>query len=220
MTRLYSYTVHTDDGAAPNPFHGMCTLAICKPRIRSTAQIGDWIAGLGSKNAPTGDLSGKLVYAMRVQDVIPLADYDSRAKAEWPHRLPDVTSRDLADRLGDCIYDYSAGAPPRQRPGVHGKANIQTDLSGKSVLISRDFYYFGSAAEPLPNNLMPICHQTQGHKSTANAPYVGTFEKWIRNFGNPGGQIYGWPGHVIDWSAERISCGCIPRAEDEDEEGC
>ena len=43
--RLFSYTIPIDDGAAPNPFHGMCTLAICKPGIRRVAKKGDWIAG-------------------------------------------------------------------------------------------------------------------------------------------------------------------------------
>ena len=70
MTRLFTYTIPIDDGAAPNPFAGMCSLAICKPGIRRTAQVGDWVAGLGSKNAPSGDLSGRLVYAMRVERVL------------------------------------------------------------------------------------------------------------------------------------------------------
>ena len=35
---LYSYTVAADTGFAPNPFHGFCTLACCKPGIRRTAQ--------------------------------------------------------------------------------------------------------------------------------------------------------------------------------------
>jgi len=61
MNRLYSYTIPIDDGAAPNPFWGTCTLAICKPAIRRTAKVGNWVVGLGSKNAPSGDLSGKVV---------------------------------------------------------------------------------------------------------------------------------------------------------------
>jgi hypothetical protein len=44
MTRLFSYTIPVDDGAAPNPFRGMCTLAICKPTIRRVAKKGDWVA--------------------------------------------------------------------------------------------------------------------------------------------------------------------------------
>lgn len=143
MTRLFTYTIPVDDGAAPNPFRGMCSLAICKPGIRRVAAPGDWVAGLGSKNAPSGDLSGRLVYAMRVDEVISLADYDRSAPSRWPHRIPNVNSADLSDRLGDCIYDYSNGVPV-QRRGVHGPANQETDLSGKNVLISRHFYYFGS----------------------------------------------------------------------------
>src|SRR5262249_41652658 len=118
MPRLFSYTIRIDDGTAPNPFRGMCSLAICKPAIRRTAQIGDWIAGLGSKRAPSGDLSGRLVYAMQVQEVLSLREYDREANARWPHRIPRIDSADLSERLGDCIYDYSSGLPV-QRPGVH-----------------------------------------------------------------------------------------------------
>lgn len=46
MPRLFSYTIPIDDGAAPNPFHGMCSLVICNPAIRRVAERGDWIASL------------------------------------------------------------------------------------------------------------------------------------------------------------------------------
>ncbi|MBC6697349.1 Nmad2 family putative nucleotide modification protein [Hymenobacter puniceus] len=52
---LYSYVLRFDTGDAPNPYGGVCTLAVCKPAIRRTAQIGDWILGTGSKNSPVGD---------------------------------------------------------------------------------------------------------------------------------------------------------------------
>ena len=87
MAQLFSYTIRIDDGAAPNPFHGMCSLAICKPAIRRVAKQGDWVIGLGSKNAPSGDLRGRLVYAMLVDEVVPIAQYDRDAPARWPHRL-------------------------------------------------------------------------------------------------------------------------------------
>lgn len=163
MPRLFTYTIPVDDGAAPNPFHGMCSLAICKPVIRRAAKPDDWIAGLGSKNAPSGDLSGHLVYAMRVEEVISLREYDINASTHWPHRIPNVQSAVLQDRLGDCIYDFSSGTAV-QREGVHGAGNVATDLRGKNVLISKDFYYFGSQARKLPDDLRPICHQTQGHR--------------------------------------------------------
>jgi len=86
---LFTYTIPIDDGAAPNPFRGMCSLAICKPGIRRAAKKGDWVAGLGSKNAHCGDLSRRLVYAMHVDEVVSLEDYDKRALTDWPHRIPN-----------------------------------------------------------------------------------------------------------------------------------
>lgn len=214
MPRLFTYTIPVDDGAAPNPFFGMCSLAICKPRIRRVAGVGDWVAGLGSRNAPSGDLSGHLVYAMRVDEVLPMADYDEQAKNRWPHRIPKPQSRAMEERLGDCIYDFSHGMP-RQRPGVHGPGNLEADLGGENVLISRHFYYFGRNAVKLPDGLNEICHQTQGHRSNANIPYYSIFEKWIRESDWERGQVYGWPDCVVKWSAgEGCKGGCETRTAD------
>ena len=47
MTKVYMYVVDRDFGFAPNPFHGFCTLATCKPRTRRVAKVGDWIVGMG-----------------------------------------------------------------------------------------------------------------------------------------------------------------------------
>jgi hypothetical protein len=210
MARLFTYTIPIDDGAAPNPFRGMCSLTICKPGIRRVATKGDWVAGLGSKRAPSGDLSGRLVYAMRVEEILSLREYDRQASERWPSRVPNLGSADLSERLGDCIYDYSKGEP-LQRPGVHNSRNKKTDLSGMNALISRDFYYFGRSAIPLPDDLARhICHQTQGHRSNSNGPYFKGFVDWIRNQ-TPG--MHAWPDYVIDWGSV-VSCGCPAREAD------
>ena len=216
--RLFTYIVRVDDGAAPNPFHGMCTLAICKPRIRSVAKVGDWVAGVGGMYAASGNLSKKLIYAMRVEEVVTLQDYDTRAQKEWPHRIPDVTSLDLATRLGDCIYYDFGGIKPRQRLSVHGKSNIDTDVGGKNVLISKEFYYFGSRAIPLPKKLHEICPVTQGHRSNKNEPFVDSFVSWLRGQKYQPGQLYGWPGHIIDWANIEACGGCEIRSKDEEGE--
>jgi hypothetical protein len=215
MPRLFTYTIPVDDGAAPNPFNGMCSLSICKPGIRKVAQKDDWVAGLGSKNAPSGDLSGHLVYAMRVEEVYSLQEYDRLAPARWPHRIPDVDSKALQDRLGDCIYDFSSGKP-KQRRGVHGPGNVETYLSGKNVLLSRDFYYFGSRAKRLPDYLLPICHQTQGHRSNSNAAYLRQFVDWVRSFASVPGQLYGWPDFIVDWGVVESCGGCLIRQLDDE----
>lgn len=220
MCRLFTYTIRVDDGAAPNPFRGMCSLAICKPGIRRVAQTGDWVAGLGSKNAHSGDLSGCLVYAMRVEEVLSLKEYDRQAAARWPHRVPNLHSADLSERLGDCIYDYSQGTPS-QRPSVHGPENVETDLSGENVLISRDFYYLGSRARRVPDYLLPICHQTQGHRSDSNAPYFDQFVAWLRDLELVQGQIHGWPDFIVEWSTVSSCGGCsIRKLDDENDRPC
>ncbi len=215
IPRLFSYIVRVDDGAAPNPFHGMCTLTICKPKIRSVAEIGDWVAGVGGKKAPSGDLRNCLIYAMKVEAVVPMHDYDARAQEEWPHRVPDVNSLDLATRLGDCIYYDFSGSTASQRPGVHGPANNETDLGGKNALISRDFYYFGSRAIPLPKELHDICPVTQGHRSDKNEPYVDAFVSWVRGLGYQQGQLYGWPDSIVKWDEHKACGGCIVRSIDD-----
>jgi len=217
MSRLYTYIVRVDDGAAPNPFGGMCTLAICKPRIRSSARVGDWVVGVGSKNAPSGDLSGRVVYAMKVQEVMSLRDYDLRAQKEWPDRIPEIDSLDLVSRLGDCIYDFS-GRKPVQRPSVHGPANVKTDLGGKNALLSREFYYFGSRAVRLPDNLLPICPETQGHRSRKNEPYKIPFNRWLLGLNLSPGQLYGWPDAILDWETIARCGGCLQRSADDEGE--
>jgi Nucleotide modification associated domain 2 len=216
MPRLFTYTIPIDDGAAPNPFRGMCSLAICKPGIRRVAKRGDWVAGLGSKGAPSGDLSGRLVYAMCVEEVLSLKEYDEQAADRWPHRIPNLGSADLSERLGDCIYDYSRSGS-LQRPGVHDSRNVETDLSGMNALLSWEFYYFGKSAIPLPDHLLHICHQTRGHRSDLNAPYLDSFVTWVHTLTLG---MHGWPDYTIDWRSA-VSCGCPSRMVDgETDSGC
>jgi hypothetical protein len=215
MSLLFTYTVRTDAGSAPNPFNGMCSLAICKPHIRREAERGDWVAGLGSKNAPSGDLSGHLVYAMKVDEVISLQDYDRLAPKRWPHRIPNIKSMALQDRLGDCLYDFSSGSPV-QRPGVHDSGNTSEDLGGKNVLISGDFYYFGSRARRLPDNILPICHQMVGRRSKANARYFEPFLEWVRSVAPAPGQLYGWPDFIPEWDTTGSCRSCADREGDDD----
>ena len=121
MTKIYSYVLRYDDGAAPNPFWGTCTLAICKPAIRRKAQVGDWVVGTGSKKARCNDgavynLSDRLVYAMKVTEVLSLAQYDRYCLIHLPHKIPTPSSAEWRKRMGDCIYAYGSTEQPTIRP--------------------------------------------------------------------------------------------------------
>jgi len=144
----------------------------------------------------------------------------SGAQQNWPHRVPNIRSADLSERLGDCIYDYSNGKAI-QRPSVHGPGNVTTDLGGQNALVSSDFYYFGNRAIPLPNYLLPICHQTQGHRSDSNAPYLDQFVSWLLSLNFVPGQMYGWPDFIVDWGTVSSCGGCIIRKiDDENDNPC
>src|SRR5690606_8959470 len=98
--RLYSYVLRHDDGEAPNPYRGTCTLTICKPDIRRTAEVGDWVVGTGSKNSRlkdgnTYDFSDSVVYAMKITRKLSLADYDVFVQKNLPKKIPKWFNRDF-----------------------------------------------------------------------------------------------------------------------------
>lgn len=187
MTKIYSYVLRIDDGAAPNPFWGLCTLTICKPAIRRKAQIGDWVIGTGSKNTrlkdgKTYDFSDCIVYAMKITDKKALSEYDEFCKSNLINKIPKWKTNDWKLRVGDCIYDYSTSSEPVIRKGVHNEGNRQRDLGGHNSLLSDHFYYFGVEARPLPSNLKELIKKNQGHKKIENPNLIQQFEEWIEQF--------------------------------------
>lgn len=200
--KLYSYCLRYDDGAAPNPFWGICTLVICKPKIRKAAKIGDWIIGLGSANSPIGDVSDCVIYAMKVTNKMTMEAYDKFCQTSYPKKIPNWRSKDHRRCVGDCIYDFSHGAPPRMRAGVHDERNRERDLSGGYALISDHFFYFGIKPLKLCDSLMPIIHDTQGHKSTVNDPYAREFVAWIENQDYEPNRLYGEQQLKLDFGSD------------------
>jgi hypothetical protein len=189
---IYSYCIPVDDGAAPNPFFSYCTLNICKPRIRKYANVGDWVIGTGSKNSPIGDISSKLVYAMKITTKFPMNEYDLFARNNCPKKIPNWRSKDPKEKLGDSIYDFSF-VPPRVRQSVHSNRNRAKDLSGEYTLVSEHFFYFGNKPIDLPNDLIEIIKMGQGHKSNCISQFEEAFTKWIENTNYIANKLYGDP---------------------------
>ena len=210
--RLFSYTISSDIGSAPNPFWGICTLTICKPVIRRVAKKEDWITGF-SGNA--------VVYAMRVTEKRSLAEYDEYCKKKLPNKIPDWSSNDYRRKVGDCIYDYSVPDHPILRASVHTEDNVSTDLGGASALLSDDFYYFGRDVVLLPTHLLPIVHK-RGHKSDANAPYISEFIDWIREHESTHNLVAADPQLKKELSRDgcRSSCSVRDKVEAEEDEQC
>lgn len=150
------YVVDRDFGFAPNPFHGSCTLATCKPGIRRGAAVGDWVVGVGGSRL---DATGRCVFAMRVTERITFNEYWTN-----PAYLDKKPVRNGSRRMmvGDNIYHYdSAGAEWRQADSHHSNGdgtvnphNLRTDTKSDKVLISHHFFYFGREAPAMPKELL------------------------------------------------------------------
>lgn len=176
---LYSYCILVDDGAAPNPFWGVCTLTICKPAIRRTAEVGDWVIGIGSKNVFGNNFAGKLVYAMQITEIFSIKDYDAYCRKELYEKIPNTKSKDYRKNVGDCLYDYSGNNRGRLRHGAHTQASKRRDLSGENALLSDHFFYFGSNAVDIPQDFSILIRQGQGHQCHKNEGIKYAFVEWL-----------------------------------------
>ena len=199
IPKLHSYVVARDYGFAPNPFYGYCTLATCKPDMRKSVAIGDWIIGTGSKSKGR---DGRLVYAMRVSEILSFEQYwdDPRFRQKRPN-----LHGSLKQAFGDNIYyrDPKTGQW-RQKDSHHSlingrqnQANIDRDTKANRVLISDDFVYWGGDGPEIPEFRGQSIRKTgMGHKANFPDEVVQEFIDWIRDLGNVGycGTPLNWKG--------------------------
>ena len=191
MARLYSYIVRYDTGFAPNPFHGYCTLASCKHRIRGAADVGDWIIGTGSKSRQR---DGYLVYAMRVTETMSFDEYwkDPRFQNKKP-----VKNSDGERACGDNIYyrDPTTNQLCQMTGYFHHACDMTRDTKADRVLISDDFIYWGKDGPPLPEySGVSLLVKTQGYKCRFPEAAVEQFGDWFGGLDRKGVR-----GNPMDW---------------------
>jgi len=152
---IFTYVIEHDLGFAPNPFHGVLTLACCKPRIRNKAEIGDYVLGTG---AALPKLRGFLTYWMKVDEITTFDAYwdDQRFR----HKKPAMFGTTLY-RYGDNIYHRDGNKVYHQEYSFHSMEDgsvSQGDLKRDTgttdkVLISQNFAFWGKSGVPLPGHL-------------------------------------------------------------------
>lgn len=135
MPKIYFYKLTVDDGGAPCVEDGVLSLAICKPFIRSTAEVGDIVIGFAANSLHKDN---RIIYVARVTEKLKNGDYYKQSKYK---------------RRADCIYEWLGGLFV-QRAGAlyHGSpADLAKDL-GKhpsypraNTLLSQEFCYFGAS---------------------------------------------------------------------------
>ena len=180
LQRLYAYVVRVDTGLAPNPFWGVCTLAVCTPNHQgSRVRCGDWIAGFLSK-----DRGHKFLYAMEVDEILGLDAYhrDSRFEAKKP-----VLRGTLQQQCGDNFYSRgSDGLWIQHRNRYHlDEASLRKDTRFARVFIARRFWYLGKSAASLPTEFAPLAGG-RGARVNHSPELVEAFRAWVVESFRPG----------------------------------
>ncbi len=181
--KLYSYIITRDYGFAPNPFPPYCTLATCKPNIRLSAQVGDWIVGIGS-GAKNSTMKNRLIYAMQIDDKLL---YDEYWKSPCFQNKKPVINGSKMQKYGDNIYHTSAetgnfiqeNSHHSLDNGIINLKNYNRDLRGKYVLISRKYWYFGKEAPYLIEQFLDFAKVAIGHKVIRDQRLIDNFEDWL-----------------------------------------
>lgn len=195
-SRVYRYVIDHDMGFSPNPFHGVCTLANCKPSIRRIAKVGDFVLGFGSAKSR---IRGKLIYWLRVDEITSYDEYwdDPRFDVKKP-----IVNGSHLKFHGDNIYHRDDDGTYIQEPSFHslpdGKPNplnVETDTSRTDrVLISNTFAYYGKHAIELPNELLPLVPKGRGHRSNISDDLREEILSWLLSRNERGfvGEPSGW----------------------------
>lgn len=201
--RHYKYKIEHDFGLAPNPFGKFCTLAVCKPQIRSNKnlEIGNWIFGIGSKKLRK--YYQKLIFCMKVEEKLPVEQYWDDPRFQYKKVVENGSPQQL---YGDNIYHIVNGEWIQENSahskdnGITHEGHLITDVGGKHILISQNFYYFGRNAVDIPNEFRgAICTDARDWEYIKTENQVEHFIQWIERQGYIKGRLYGDP---INWIKE------------------
>ena len=184
MADVFAYCVEHDRGLAPNPFFGVCSLAVCKPAFRKAARRGDYVVGTSSYDKRKGGVGGRVIYVMQVTEKIGFDDYwrdprfqRKRAKMGGSRlqRCGDnIYHRDLA--TGDWIQEDSLH---RHADGRISLADRDTDTGHTDrVLLSDRFTYWGDRAPMLPPHLAMFGRFGVRSRRHFEAPNIAAFIAW------------------------------------------
>ncbi len=172
-------------------------MATCKPQIRRSAQIGDWIAGFGGKCTPVYE---KLVYIMHVSEKMTFDQYWNDIRFE--NKKPDFL-KSLMYYYGDNIYHHDINTGMWLQENSHHSneeeinyINLNKDTGADAVLISDKYWYFGSNACILPADFNSVVSYGRPYKKIENEDIVSGLIRWLSvNFNE---KINGRP---FDWTS-------------------
>ncbi len=190
------YVITRDYGFAPNPFHGCCTLATCKQRIRENVRIGDFIVGIGSK---TTKYAKKMIFYMQVEEKIKYDEYWQKDEFEIKKAIIQGSKK---MQYGDNIYHKVEGVWMQENShhslddGSINPLNLNRDTKSEFVVLSRENWsYYGSNAIKLPSELeIVLCpDRNRGHRHISDQNFITVFHDFVRRLEK------GYMGKPIKW---------------------
>jgi len=194
--KIYRYVIDHDMGFAPNPFHGVCTLATCKPVIRRMAKVGDFVLGFGSAKSK---IRYKMIYWIQVEQIM---DFDSYwIDPRFDRKKPVLNGSHLKFH-GDNIYHTDQSGQIMQEPSFHSMPdgsvnpkNFKTDTgSTNRVLLGTTFGYYGKHAISVPDHLSAIVAFGRPSRSKHSDVLRDGVINWLLNETQRGfcGEPSGW----------------------------
>jgi hypothetical protein len=216
--RYCFYRMTNDAGSAPNPFYGICTLAICTPNHqRARLREGNVIVGVEAdplirrrrKKRPDSTSARCIVYYMVIDKILDLDSYFRNPR--FARKIPKPGGSVIAARGDNCHYKDDNGVW-RSVPGhPHEQDQEATllDQIGNRVLIGRQYYYFGDEAILLPKAMeRQFVPRAQGIKYCDHP--LPDFDQYVDAAARGYGKV-GRIGNPIDmaWSG----CGSSSKSE-------
>ena len=185
MGRGLSYIIKRDFGFAPNPFHGVLTLATCKPKIRAWSKVGDFVIGNSSK-----EYGNKLIYMAKVAEIITFDDYwnDSRFQCKKP-----VMNGSFKTLYGDNIYHQENGQWKQSNShhsledGSPNYENIHRDTgTTDKVLICPEFFYLGKSMIDISSRFDNCIHYYIGQHAVSDEDCLALWDYLSCSFSEKG----------------------------------
>lgn len=139
--RVHTYVIATDAGSAPNYDPPFVTLAVCKPRIRKKANVGELVLAFAGKQVNPTEPHG-VVWAGIVTEKMTFADY-------WNHKRFAGKKPDRSKRP-DNFYRPVDGGLMWIENDVHGPESADHDTSGVFVLVFSPSWRFGAHGPLMP----------------------------------------------------------------------
>ena len=187
--KIASYRLTYDTGFAPNPFHGVLTLATCTPNHkRANLQKGDYIVGFESNSlrderqkaglCPQKD--NLLIYVAEVSETLGLNEYFNDPRF---NKKKYKKSKCWKLRRGDNVYYKTDNTWKWLRGHTHDDKSIDffnksdltklkestgnviyQDIYGNKVFVCKNFTYFGDKCQEFDKRFLDCIVKKQGMK--------------------------------------------------------